>query len=142
VLQIQEEQYKLIKMSCNKINLPVLYLPLNETSPILKGDTLKDIEFEILTGPENNQIPINLTGATIRIDFINSKFSNIHYLLSSTTNNITITDAVNGLFKINSISRLDWKAGIYIGDLEFTFSDNTRTTYCIIELTVTEDITK
>lgn len=129
-------------MSCNKINLPVLYLPLNETSPILKGDTLKSISFEILTGPTTNQTPIDLTGAIIRIDFINSKLSNIHYLLSSSTGDITITDAVNGLFKINSINRLNWKSGTYIGDLEFTYSDTTRTTYCIIELTVTEDITK
>lgn len=129
-------------MSCNRLSLPVLYLPINDSSPIIKGDTLKSISFEILTGPTTNQTPIDLTGATIRIDFINSKLSNIHYLLSSSTGDITITDAVNGLFKINSINRLDWKAGVYIGDLEFTYSDTTRTTYCIIELTVTEDITK
>lgn len=129
-------------MSCNRSSLPVLYLPINDSSPIIKGDTLKSISFEILTGPTNNQTPIDLTGATIRINFINTKFSNIHYLLSSSTGNITITDAVNGLFKINSINRLDWKSGTYIGDLEFTYSDTTRTTYCIIELTVTEDITK
>ena len=129
-------------MSCNRLSLPVLYLPINDSSPIIKGDTLKSISFEILTGPTTNQTPIDLTGATIRIDFINSKLSNIHYLLSSSTGDITITDAINGLFKINSINRLDWKAGVYIGDLEFTYSDTTRTTYCIIELTVTEDITK
>lgn len=129
-------------MSCNRSSLPVLYLPINDSSPIIKGDTLKSISFEILTGPTTNQTPIDLTGATIRIDFINSKLSNIHYLLSSSTGDITITDAVNGLFKINSINRLNWKAGVYIGDLEFTYSDTTRTTYCIIELTVTEDITK
>lgn len=129
-------------MSCNKSSLPVLYLPINDNSPIIKGDTLKSISFEILTGPTSSQTPIDLTGATIRIDFINSKFNNIHHLLSSSTGDITITDAVNGLFKINSINRLDWKSGTYIGDLEFTYSDTTRTTYCIIELTVTEDITK
>lgn len=129
-------------MSCNRSSSPVLYLPINDSSPIIKGDTLKSISFEILTGPTTNQTPIDLTGATIRIDFINSKLSNIHYLLSSSTGDITITDAVNGLFKINSINRLDWKSGVYIGDLEFTYSDTTRTTYCIIELTVTEDITK
>lgn len=129
-------------MSCNRSSLPVLYLPINDSSPIIKGDTLKSISFEILTGPSTNQIPIDLTGATIRIDFINSKFSNIHYLLNSSTGDITVTDAINGLFKINSINRLDWKAGTYIGDLEFTYSDTTRTTYCIIELSVTEDITK
>lgn len=129
-------------MSCNRLSLPVLYLPINDSSPIIKGDTLKSISFEILTGPTTNQTPIDLTGATIRIDFINSKLSNTHYLLSSSTGDITITDAINGLFKINSINRLNWKAGVYIGDLEFTYSDTTRTTYCIIELTVTEDITK
>lgn len=129
-------------MSCNRSSSPVLYLPINDSSPIIKGDTLKSISFQILTGPTTNQTPIDLTGATIRIDFINSKLSNIHYLLSSSTGDITITDAVNGLFKINSINRLDWKSGVYIGDLEFTYSDTTRTTYCIIELTVTEDITK
>lgn len=129
-------------MSCNRSSLPILYLPQNENSPIMKGDTLKSISFEILTGPTGSETPIDLTGASIRIDFINTKTSSNHYLLSTSNGGISITDAVNGLFKINSINRLDWKAGLYIGDLEITYADTTRTTYCIIELTVTEDITK
>lgn len=129
-------------MSCNSSSLPILYLPQNKNSPIIKGDTLKSISFEILTGPTGVETPIDLTGASIRIDFINSKVSSNHHLLTSAGGDITITDAVNGNFEINSINRLDWKVGTYVGDLELTFADTTRTTYCIIELTVTDDITK
>jgi hypothetical protein len=129
-------------MSCNYSSLPILFLPQNGSSPIIKGDTLKSISFEILTGPTGVETPIDLTGASIRVDLIHTKTSNNHYLLTSIDGDITITDAPNGLFKINSINRLDWKVGVYKGDLEITYVDTTRTTYCIIELTVTDDITK
>lgn len=127
-------------MSCNT-SLPVLILPQTPEAPIVRGDTWKGLSIEILVGPVISAVPLDITGSLIRLNMV-AKDKRSSHLLSSATGDITITDGVNGLLTIDAISRLDWNVGCYVGDLEITLADNTRTTYCVVEMTIIDDITK
>lgn len=114
----------------------LIQLPINNSSKIYKGDTWKGIELEIL----KNAVAINLTGATIKLNLF-PKNTNNTALILVTGNGISLTDPVNGKFKIDQISRLNYEPGVYTGDVEITLSNNEKTTYCSIALTISPDIT-
>ncbi|MFO0089295.1 MAG: hypothetical protein ACK518_00530 [bacterium] len=116
--------------------IPVLNLPIDPKKSIIRGDTWSGITLDI----KNSGVPIDLTGATIRINLFHA--CGTKKQLYSGGGGITITDPVNGVFQINSINRLDWEIGKHNGDCEITYSNTIRTTYCIVNVTVTDDITK
>ena len=80
-----------------------------------KGDTFK----QVLMVYKVNGIAQNLTGAIIRMQLRKEKDGVSYLELTSVANaGITITDAVNGAFKINT-QIIDINAGNYIYDIEF-----------------------
>ena len=80
-----------------------------------KGDTFK----QVLMVYRVNGIAQNLTGAIIRMQLRKEKDGVSYLELTSVANaGITITDAVNGAFKINT-QVIDINAGNYIYDIEF-----------------------
>ncbi len=116
--------------------IQILSLPTSNQHPIIRGDSWGGLNATISI----NLIPVDLTGASIRIHLYHNCGSKIE--LSTGGNGITITDAVNGVFQINSISRLDWKVGKHVGDVEVTYQNNNRITYMQLHINVTDDITK
>jgi len=110
--------------------LPTLVIP----DPVVTGDTFESFQIVL----KENSTPINLTGASIRIHF---KLRNKNTLQLSNGNGITITNPTQGTFVIDTINRLDLEPGLHLGDLEITFANNVRTTYCRIKLNVLADIT-
>lgn len=116
--------------------LPTLHIPINCNNTVVKGDTFSGVTFTL----KKELVPINLTGCTARINFLDEYHKNPKML--STTSGLTIVDAVNGMIQIDKIYRLDWNKGSHVGDLEITFPNNERITYCKVCITVTEDITK
>ena len=83
----------------------------------VKNRTSKSVEF---TMQDNLGAPIDITGATIEIDFrYNSKVGEIVKETAIGTG-ITLTDAVNGRFDLDSFL-LDWEVGCYWYGVVITF---------------------
>ena len=83
-----------------------------------KGDTFKQIPMVY----KLNDTPQNLTGAVIRMQLRKEKDGVSYLELTSVANaGITITDAVNGAFKINT-QVINIHAGNYIYDIEFNIN--------------------
>ena len=83
-----------------------------------KGDTFKQIPMVY----KLNGTPQDLTGAIIRMQLRKEK-DGVSYLVLTSVGNagITITDAVNGAFKINE-QIIDIQSGNYIYDIEFNIN--------------------
>ena len=104
----------------------------------IKGDTFDEVPFEILL----NTVPIDLTGAVIRMQLRSECGGLVALSLTSVASaGITITNAVNGLFKINK-QIIDIAAGNYSYDLEIRFADNTVKTWLSGAFLILCDITR
>lgn len=104
----------------------------------IKGDTFEQVPFAIL----KNNVPLNLTGATIRMQLRGECGGLIALNLTSVANaGITITNATGGLFKINK-QVIDIAAGNYSYDLEIKFADNTIKTWLSGSFLIECDITR
>lgn len=91
----------------------------------LRGDTFKEYPFEILI----DNVALNLTGAVIKMDIKKDACSLPALSLTSVSNNgITITDAVNGEFKINQ-QIISIPAGNYQYDIQITLANGTVNTW-------------
>jgi len=62
--------------------------------------------------------------------------------LTSTTGGFVINAPTAGTFSCAKISRMDYPAGTYIGDLEITISNGDRITPVIVQMFLKDDITK
>ena len=103
-----------------------------------KGDTYDGIQFTLLNSSDS--LPIDLTSVSIKSQFrVNSKDGN---LIKEITNGagITIVDAINGVFKIDSFI-IDWSPSVYYYDIEITFSNGVVKTYIQGSLKVIQDVT-
>ena len=91
----------------------------------LRGDTFKEYPFEILI----DNVALNLTGAIIKMDIKKDACSLPALTLTSVSNNgITITDAVNGEFKINQ-QIISIPAGNYQYDIQITLANGAVNTW-------------
>jgi cytoplasmic iron level regulating protein YaaA (DUF328/UPF0246 family) len=109
-----------------KYNLPEAY----------KGDTYDTVQFTM----KLNDVAIDLTGYTIKSQFKKNKKTGQLSKTISTTSGITITDAENGIFVIDSFV-VDLNAGDYFYDIQFTDSNDIVTTYIQGRLQVIQDVT-
>lgn len=103
-----------------------------------KGDTFEGVQFTLLNSSDSS--PVDLTGASIRIQFrARAKNGSLKQELTS-ADGITITDAVNGVFKIDSFL-IDWRPQIYYYDVQITFPTSLIKTYIQGTLKVIQDTT-
>ena len=103
----------------------------------IKGDTFYEVDFEIL----KNQEAIDLTDAVIRMQVRQNYGGAIVLNFTSIDDEgITITDAVDGKFKINQ-RIIDIPAFNYIYDIQFTI-DGVVKTYVSGNFLVTNDVTR
>ena len=103
-----------------------------------KGDTYDGIQFTLLDTEDNS--PIILTGASIRSQFrFGSKTGGIQKEITD-GNGITIDDAVNGVFSIDSFI-IDWAADFYYYDIQITFPNGVVRTYIQGNINVIQDVT-
>ena len=104
----------------------------------IKGDTFDEMPFAIV----KNSVALNLTGATIRMQLRSECGGLIALSLTSVASaGITITNAVNGLFKINK-QIINIASGNYAYDLEILISDGTVKTWLSGEFLIESDITR
>jgi len=104
----------------------------------IKGDTFEAVNFALL----KNNVVINLTGATIRMQLRSECGGLIALSLTSVASaGITITNAAGGLFKINK-QIINIASGNYLYDLEIVFADTTVKTWLSGEFLIECDITR
>ena len=104
----------------------------------IKGDTFDQVPFAIL----KNNVALNLTGATIRMQLRSECGGLIALNLTSVANaGITITNAAGGLFKINK-QVIDIASGLYEYDIQITFADGTVKTWLSGDFNIICDITR
>ena len=101
----------------------------------VKGDTFKGQSFVY----ERNGSAIDLTGASIKLMLKKIKTGS-SYFTFSTGDNITITDAVNGSWKLDS-TVINIDAGVYYYDVELTESNGNISTYLSGTWTILQDVT-
>ena len=83
----------------------------------IKNDTFSSVEFEYLDNVGN---PIDLTGASIQIQFrYRCKTGSVVKDISNGSG-ITITDAVNGLFEIDKFTPITFDVNTYYYDVQTT----------------------
>jgi len=104
----------------------------------IKGDTFEEVTFELLL----NDAPYSLEDAIIRMQ-LRKEYGGIPVLsLTSVANaGLTITDDVNGLFKINE-QIIDICAYNYLYDIEIEFGDGTVKTYISGNFLIKNDVTR
>jgi len=103
-----------------------------------KGDTFDGVQFTIINN--DNQLPIDLTNVSIDIKFRKGKETGMVIKSLSNAVGITIVDAINGVFKIDSFI-LDWNVDTYYYDVQFTFENGVIKTYIKGLLRVIQDVT-
>lgn len=102
-----------------------------------RGDTFEAVDFELTI----NEIAVDLSDTIIRMQLRKEYGGVIALNLTSVDNaGITITDAVNGLFKINEqVINID--ACKYLYDIQFDFDGEIKT-YISGEFLITNDVTR
>jgi hypothetical protein len=103
----------------------------------VSGDTLNEIEFTLTDGVG----PIDITGYVIKCNFMPAPDMTPLLLLSTEDSSIEITDAENGVFKINKFI-VSLLPAVYIYDMEFELPNGDVYTYIKGELEVLTEITK
>jgi hypothetical protein len=71
------------------------------TLKTIRSTTFPDLPFKITRLVDNLWVPVDLTDASIKMDIRVVPYGPISQRLSSPSNGITITDAIEGEFKIN-----------------------------------------
>jgi len=106
-----------------------------------KNDTSNAVSFIVTQTVSDVTTPIDLTGVAIDMHIKVNKQSATAVKTLSIGNGITVTDAVNGEFRIDAFI-CDLNAYKYHYDLQFTFPDGTVRTYIRGNFEVIEDVTK
>jgi len=103
----------------------------------IKADTFEAVNFEINV----DTVPVDLSDTTIRMQLRKEYGGVVGLSLTSVGNaGITITDAANGLFRINQ-QIIDIPAFNYIYDIEFDF-DGVVKTYISGNFLIKNDVTR
>lgn len=105
----------------------------------IKGDTSKVVEFTLL----KDTVPVDLTGASIRMQLRKSKTSGSIALTlhSGASGGIIITSAAAGIFQIDAFT-VEVAANTYVYDIEITLSTGEIKTWIEGEFNVLQDITR
>jgi len=103
----------------------------------VKNDTFRSVEFIF----DDEGTPIDLTGAGIKIQFrYRCKTGKVVKEVTD-GNGVTITDAINGTFKIDQFTPVDWEIGKYHYDVQITFADGSIKTYVQGNVKILQDTT-
>ena len=114
---------------------PAFYRIPNHT----KNDTYSGARYTLVNKTTENAIDV--TGASVKIDFKETIDGSAVLTFSTTNGLITIADGENGIIDIEpSVITLD--EGTYIYDMQITFTDGTVKTYLKGDWTILPDITE
>lgn len=105
--------------------------------PHRRGDTWDGINSITISV---NGTPVNLTGATIKMEFRQSVDYPVALTLSTTDNTIQFVNAANGVIRIPS-QMIEIPFSTYLYDLQVTFPNGTVKTYMSGTWEIVSDIT-
>jgi hypothetical protein len=88
-----------------------------------------------------NGSPINLTGASVKMEFRQSLDSPVVLTLSTTDNSIIVTNAAGGVISIPA-KKIEIPFAKYLYDLQVTYSSGVVKTYMSGTWEITPDITE
>ena len=104
----------------------------------IKGDTFEEVNFEV----KINDVAVDLTDSIIRMQLRKEYGGVVGLSLTSVEDTgITITDAVNGLFKINK-QVINIPPYNYLYDIEIHFADGTIKTWISGNFQILNDVTR
>jgi hypothetical protein len=105
----------------------------------IKGDTFDEVAFQL----KINTTVVNLTGATIRMQLRKSYSDTVAALslTSVSSAGITITNATNGEFKINT-QIIDIPVYNYVYDIQITLASGVVKTYVQGGFNITNEVTR
>ena len=95
-------------------------------------DAFNGVQFELKNGVN----PIVLTGVSILCEFRKKQENGSVSLSLSVGNGITIDDAINGIFSLDTVNSLNLTKGIHYYTIKFTFANGVVKTYIKGEMTV------
>lgn len=103
---------------------------------VYRGDTMKEVRFELL----RNEVPIDLTGASIRCDF-KLKNGSQTFRFSKANDKISVNEpSSDGKFTIKA-TIIDFPAGVYNYDIQVSLADGTINTFVAGTMKVIQDVT-
>lgn len=105
----------------------------------IKGDTFDEVDFQL----KINDTAVNLTGAVIKMQ-LRKNYSDTSAALSLTSVSsagITITNAAEGRFKINT-QIIDIPVFNYVYDIQITLSSGVVKTYVQGGFNITNEVTR
>jgi hypothetical protein len=109
--------------------------PVNFPIKILKNDSLNTVlEFKV------NDVPLDLSGATVRMQIRPSATSSTLSLALTEGSGISVGGTDNNIVTLNKLINI--AAGNYVYDLEIDFGSNVVKTYLKGDFVVTEDVSK
>jgi hypothetical protein len=103
----------------------------------INGDTFKGVQFEVLI----NSVPLNLTGAIIKMQLRLSPSGINFYEFSTVNSKIEIFDAAAGKFRLKK-QLIEVEAKKYVYDIEITLPTNEVYTYISGSWTILESVTR
>lgn len=105
-----------------------------------KGDTFDQVGFQV----KINDVVVNLTGATIKMQLRKTYDDTVAALSLTSVGSagITITNAANGEFKINT-QIIDIEVYNYVYDIQITFADGTvKSSWISGGFNITNEVTR
>ena len=103
------------------------------------GDTFDGVQFTVTKTIDNTTTPVDLTDCRIFSQIKDSRGIVVRDM--SIDNGITVTDAVNGVFQVDSFI-VDLGIGTFVYDIQTIFPDGTVKTYVKGAFGVVQDVTK
>jgi hypothetical protein len=101
----------------------------------ITNTTFEGVEFTVTF----NTLPLDLTGADIKMNVVNKKFINSQNYQYSVGNGITITDAVNGVFTFDE-QIITIPSGLWKYDITFHLADGSVHTLIKGDWTILENL--
>lgn len=106
-------------------------------SPAILGDTWDGAVMQLLV----NDVPKDLTGASVRMSLVKSPDTAAVATWTTTNGRISISNAANGEITFIPFT-MNVPVGTYHYDIEYTFADGSIKSYVKGKFTVINDITK
>ena len=105
----------------------------------IKGDTFASVNFTHSDSVTSN--PIDLTGATIRVQFRYRKKTGTTVKDMAIGTGVTVTTPANGIVTIDAFEPITFEVDTYYYDIEITFSTGKIKTYVQGTFKVLQDVT-
>ena len=104
----------------------------------IKNDTFKSVQFTL---KDESSVAIDLTGASIQIQFRYRSKTGAIVKDVSVASGITVATPASGILVLDAFTPVDWEVDTYYYDVQITFADATIQTPVWGTVKVLQDVT-